>query len=143
MHIAIKLHNGVGRCMFTFSLVQFPGVNIVILSSRMSSDLYSVQSTLEYKVEKEDKDARFSCEVSFFVPDGIRTIESPSVNITVHCELTLRVFILSCKLKKISVLSKYITQDSVAYRTIFRSNNVKQLFLYNFISLSSSLFINF
>ncbi|XP_004573540.1 cell surface glycoprotein MUC18 isoform X2 [Maylandia zebra] len=64
-------------------------VNIVILSSRMSSDLYSVQSTLEYKVEKEDKDARFSCEVSFFVPDGIRTIESPSVNITVHYPTTM------------------------------------------------------
>uniref|UniRef100_A0A3Q4MLN1 Cell surface glycoprotein MUC18-like n=1 Tax=Neolamprologus brichardi TaxID=32507 RepID=A0A3Q4MLN1_NEOBR len=61
----------------------------LILSSRMSSDLYSVQSTLEYKVEKEDKDARFSCEVSFFVPDGIRTIESPSVNITVHYPTTM------------------------------------------------------
>ncbi|XP_005916170.1 cell surface glycoprotein MUC18 isoform X1 [Haplochromis burtoni] len=64
-------------------------VNIVILSSRMSSDLYSVQSTLEYKVEKEDKDARFSCEVSFFVPDGIRKFESPSVNITVHYPTTM------------------------------------------------------
>uniref|UniRef100_A0A3Q4H2B5 Cell surface glycoprotein MUC18-like n=1 Tax=Neolamprologus brichardi TaxID=32507 RepID=A0A3Q4H2B5_NEOBR len=74
VHIVIKSHNG---------------VNIVILSSRMSSDLYSVQSTLEYKVEKEDKDARFSCEVSFFVPDGIRTIESPSVNITVHYPTTM------------------------------------------------------
>uniref|UniRef100_A0A3B4FSL9 Cell surface glycoprotein MUC18-like n=1 Tax=Pundamilia nyererei TaxID=303518 RepID=A0A3B4FSL9_9CICH len=64
-------------------------VNIVILSSRMSNDLYSVQSTLEYKVEKEDKDARFSCEVSFFVPDGIRKFESPSVNITVHYPTTM------------------------------------------------------
>uniref|UniRef100_H3C7Z1 Ig-like domain-containing protein n=1 Tax=Tetraodon nigroviridis TaxID=99883 RepID=H3C7Z1_TETNG len=35
---------------------------------------YSVQSTLMYKVLKEDKDAHFFCEVSFFVPGAIRTL---------------------------------------------------------------------
>lgn len=47
---------------------------------------YSVQSTLMYKVLKEDKDAHFFCEVSFFVPGAIRTLQSGSVNVTVHCE---------------------------------------------------------
>lgn len=56
---------------------------------RESSGFYSMQSTLEYKVAKEDKDARFSCELSFFVPGAIRTVESSSVNITVHCEWSL------------------------------------------------------
>lgn len=50
------------------------------------SGFYSVHSTLLYKVLKEDKDARFSCEVSFFVPGAVRTAESSSINVTVHCE---------------------------------------------------------
>lgn len=66
--------------------------------ARESSGFYSVQSTLEYKVVKEDKDAHFSCEVSFFVPGAIRTVESNSINITVYCELKLSLFILlSCR----------------------------------------------
>lgn len=67
-------------------LVHSPDVNVLILVTRESSGFYSVQSTLEYKVAKEDKDAHFSCEVSFFVPAAIRTVESNSVNITVHCK---------------------------------------------------------
>lgn len=57
-----------------------------MLVTREPSGFYSVQSTLLYKVEKEDKDAHFSCEVSFFVPGAIRTAESSSVNVSVHCE---------------------------------------------------------
>lgn len=64
-------------------------VNVLMLGTRDSSGFYSVQSTLMYKVLKEDKDARFSCEVSFFVPGAIRTVESSSINITVHCESKL------------------------------------------------------
>ncbi|KAM9348206.1 cell surface glycoprotein MUC18 [Symphorus nematophorus] len=64
-------------------------VNVLILVTRESSDFYSVQSTLEYKVTKEDKDALFSCEVSFFVPGAIRTVESNGVNITVHYPTTM------------------------------------------------------
>lgn len=70
-------------------MVTAPDVNVLTLVMRKSSGFYSVQSTLEYKVAKEDKDARFSCEVSFFVPGAIRTVESSSVNITVHCEWSL------------------------------------------------------
>ncbi|KAF7652907.1 hypothetical protein LDENG_00090740, partial [Lucifuga dentata] len=59
-------------------------INVLILVTLESSGLYSVQSTLELKVKKEDKDAVFSCEVSFFTPGEIRRFTSSSVNITVH-----------------------------------------------------------
>lgn len=65
------------------------GVNVLMLVTREVSGFYSVQSRLVYKVLKEDKDARFSCEVSFFVPGAVRTVKSSSINITVHCEFTL------------------------------------------------------
>ncbi|XP_026184386.1 cell surface glycoprotein MUC18 [Mastacembelus armatus] len=66
-----------------------PGyVNILILVTR-DSGFYSIQSTLEYKVVKEDKDAHFSCEVSFFVPGAIRTVKSNSINVTVHYPATM------------------------------------------------------
>lgn len=75
------------------STCSFSDTNVLTLVSQQSSGFISVQSTLEYKVIKEDKDARFSCEVSFFVPGAIRTVESNSINITVHCKLTLSLFI--------------------------------------------------
>nr|XP_021327367.1 cell surface glycoprotein MUC18 [Danio rerio] len=59
-------------------------VNVVTLVTRESSGLYTVQSDLHYKVTKEDKDAHFSCEVSYFVPGAVRTSESKGVNITVY-----------------------------------------------------------
>lgn len=59
-----------------------------MLVATEQTGFYSVQSTLMYKVLKEDKDARFSCEVSFFVPGAVRTVESSSINITVHCEFS-------------------------------------------------------
>ncbi|KAI3373274.1 hypothetical protein L3Q82_006576 [Scortum barcoo] len=71
-------------------LTPTPGyVNVLTLVTREHSGFYSVQSTLEYKVLKEDKDAQFSCEVSFFVVGAIRTVESSSVNITVHYPTTM------------------------------------------------------
>ncbi|XP_051980675.1 cell surface glycoprotein MUC18-like isoform X1 [Xyrauchen texanus] len=63
-------------------------VNIVTLVTKESSGLYTVQSDLHYKVIKEDKDAHFSCEVSYFVPGAVRTSESKGVNITVHYPTT-------------------------------------------------------
>ncbi|XP_035034447.1 cell surface glycoprotein MUC18 isoform X2 [Hippoglossus stenolepis] len=66
-----------------------PGnVNVLILTWE-TKGLYSVQSTLEYKVVKEDKDALFSCEVSFSVPGAIRTVESNGINITVFYPTTM------------------------------------------------------
>ncbi|XP_029304893.1 cell surface glycoprotein MUC18 isoform X2 [Cottoperca gobio] len=71
-------------------LMSAPGhVNVLILVTRESSSFYSVQSTLEYKLVREDKDAHFSCEVSFFVPGAIRTVESNSINISVHYPTTM------------------------------------------------------
>ncbi|XP_017275437.1 cell surface glycoprotein MUC18 isoform X1 [Kryptolebias marmoratus] len=71
-------------------LIPTPGrVNILILVTRESSGFYSVQSTLEYQVIKEDKDSFFSCEVSFSVPGAIRTMESHGVNVTVHYPTTM------------------------------------------------------
>lgn len=64
-------------------------VNPLILVTRESSGFYSVHSTLEYKVVKEDKDAHFSCEVSFLVPGAIRRVESNRINITVHYPTTM------------------------------------------------------
>ncbi|KAM4547357.1 cell surface glycoprotein MUC18 isoform 2-T2 [Fundulus diaphanus] len=64
-------------------------VNMIILVTRESRGFYSVQSTLEYKLTKEDKDSRFSCEVSFSVPGAIRTMESHSINVTVHYPTTM------------------------------------------------------
>ncbi|XP_067293900.1 cell surface glycoprotein MUC18 isoform X1 [Pseudorasbora parva] len=63
-------------------------VNVVTLVTRESSGLYTVQSDLHYKVTKEDKDAHFSCEVSYFVPAAVRTSESKGINITVHYPTT-------------------------------------------------------
>ncbi|XP_040908454.1 cell surface glycoprotein MUC18 isoform X2 [Toxotes jaculatrix] len=71
-------------------LMPTPGlVNVLTLVTWDSREFYSVQSTLEYKVAKEDKDAHFSCEVSYFVPGAIRTVESNSINITVYYPTTM------------------------------------------------------
>ncbi|XP_070411600.1 cell surface glycoprotein MUC18 isoform X1 [Nothobranchius furzeri] len=64
-------------------------VNVLTLVTRESSGFYSVQSTLEYNVVKKDKDSHFSCEVIFSVPGAIRTMESHSINITVHYPSTM------------------------------------------------------
>ncbi|KAJ7997003.1 hypothetical protein DPEC_G00224400 [Dallia pectoralis] len=64
-------------------------INVVTLVTRESSGFYSVQSELQYKVAKEDKDALFSCEVSYYVPGAARTAESKGINITVHYPTTV------------------------------------------------------
>ncbi|XP_077403034.1 cell surface glycoprotein MUC18 isoform X2 [Vanacampus margaritifer] len=64
-------------------------VNVWTGDTVEASGLYSVHSTLEYRVLKEDKEANFSCEVSFFVPGAIRTVESSSVGVTVHYPATM------------------------------------------------------
>uniref|UniRef100_A0A3B5MUH0 Ig-like domain-containing protein n=1 Tax=Xiphophorus couchianus TaxID=32473 RepID=A0A3B5MUH0_9TELE len=66
-----------------------PKVNVIILVTRESRGFYSVQSTLEYRTLKEDKDSHFSCEVSFSVPGAIRTRMSQSINVTVHYPTTM------------------------------------------------------
>nr|XP_055056526.1 cell surface glycoprotein MUC18 [Misgurnus anguillicaudatus] len=63
-------------------------VNVVTLVTREYSGLYTVQSDLHYKVTKEDKDAHFSCEVSYFVPGAVKTSKSTGINITVFYPTT-------------------------------------------------------
>ncbi|XP_024122048.1 cell surface glycoprotein MUC18 [Oryzias melastigma] len=63
-------------------------VNILTLVTRESSGFYSVQSTLEYKVEREDENSLFICEANFSVPGAIRTTSTHAVNITVHYPTT-------------------------------------------------------
>ncbi|XP_054868272.1 melanoma cell adhesion molecule b isoform X3 [Amphiprion ocellaris] len=59
-------------------------VNVVSSITTESSGLYSVKSELRMKVEKEDKDAQFYCEVTYFVPGGMSMTETSLINITVY-----------------------------------------------------------
>ena len=73
--------------LLSLCLLTPAGVNLVTLVSKsQDSGFYTVQSELQYKVAKEDRDSHFSCEVSFFVPGAVRTAESDGINITVHCK---------------------------------------------------------
>lgn len=72
--------------MRLFFSIAAPDVNLLTTAISEDSGLYSVHSTLEYRVTEEDKDANFSCESSFFVPGAVRKAESSPVNVTVHCE---------------------------------------------------------
>ncbi|XP_055022755.1 melanoma cell adhesion molecule b isoform X2 [Boleophthalmus pectinirostris] len=50
-----------------------------------SSGLYSVKSELSMKVIKEDADALFSCEITYFAPGGeTLMVETSPINITVY-----------------------------------------------------------
>ncbi|XP_061669053.1 cell surface glycoprotein MUC18 isoform X2 [Syngnathoides biaculeatus] len=90
-----EAHNGFPKFNITWYRNNMPLVSLAglvnVWTSYMveSRGMYSVQSTLEYQVVKEDKNANFSCEVSFFVPGAIRTVESSSVGITIHYPPTM------------------------------------------------------
>ncbi|XP_059912410.1 cell surface glycoprotein MUC18 isoform X2 [Gadus macrocephalus] len=64
-------------------------VNVVTLVSRESEGFFTVESELQYKVVREDRHARFTCEVHYLVPGAVRTAESRDVNITVHYPTTM------------------------------------------------------
>ncbi|XP_029963935.1 cell surface glycoprotein MUC18-like isoform X2 [Salarias fasciatus] len=49
-----------------------------------SSGLFSVMSELRMKVVKEDKDAQFYCEVTYFVPGATLMTETSRINVTVY-----------------------------------------------------------
>lgn len=77
--------------MCLFFWIAAPDVNLLTRVTQEDSGLYSVHSTLEYRVTEEDKDAHFSCEASFLVPGAVRRAESSPVNVSVHCEWSLSV----------------------------------------------------
>ncbi|XP_026150252.1 cell surface glycoprotein MUC18-like isoform X2 [Mastacembelus armatus] len=60
------------------------GVSVKSSSTVESSGLFSVRSELSMKVTKEDKNAKFYCEVSYFVPGATRMTETNRINITVY-----------------------------------------------------------
>lgn len=51
-----------------------------------STGLFSIKNELSMTLTKEDKDATFYCEVTYFVPGGMRMTETNAVNLTVLCE---------------------------------------------------------
>ncbi|KAL6458602.1 hypothetical protein MHYP_G00320740 [Metynnis hypsauchen] len=63
-------------------------VHVITLVSKDSTGLFTVQSELQYKVTKEDKDSHFFCEVIYYVPGAVRTVQSKRVNVTVHYPTT-------------------------------------------------------
>ncbi|XP_022056648.2 melanoma cell adhesion molecule b isoform X2 [Acanthochromis polyacanthus] len=59
-------------------------VDVMSRTTVESSGLYSVTSELRMKVKKEDKDAQFYCEVTYFVPGETMMTETVRINITVN-----------------------------------------------------------
>ncbi|XP_070761617.1 melanoma cell adhesion molecule b [Enoplosus armatus] len=59
-------------------------VKVVPSITSESSGLFSVKSELSMKVVKEDKDDQFYCEVTYFVPGGLRMTETNRINVTVY-----------------------------------------------------------
>ncbi|KAK6467934.1 cell surface glycoprotein MUC18-like isoform X1 [Huso huso] len=52
--------------------------------TREASGLYTVSSSLLYKVSKEDVNSTFYCEVSYRMPGSQHMMESRAINVTVH-----------------------------------------------------------
>ncbi|KAG7278184.1 hypothetical protein CRUP_002145 [Coryphaenoides rupestris] len=64
-------------------------VNVVTLVTRDTDGFFAVQSELQYKVVKDDREAQFTCEVAYWVPGAARTAESRAIKITVHYPTTM------------------------------------------------------
>ncbi|XP_037534078.1 cell surface glycoprotein MUC18 [Nematolebias whitei] len=58
-------------------------VDVVSSVTTESSSLLSVKSELRLKVQEEDKDAKFYCEVTYFVPGATKMTETPFINVNV------------------------------------------------------------
>ncbi|XP_034460494.1 melanoma cell adhesion molecule b isoform X1 [Hippoglossus hippoglossus] len=63
-------------------------VKVMSSTTIESSGLFSVTSELSLQVTKEDKDAKFYCEVNYFVPGETRMTETNRVNIIVYYPFT-------------------------------------------------------
>uniref|UniRef100_A0A3Q1I307 Ig-like domain-containing protein n=2 Tax=Anabas testudineus TaxID=64144 RepID=A0A3Q1I307_ANATE len=73
-------------------------VSVIHRTTVESSGLFSVKSELSKEVTKEDKDAQFYCEASYFVPWGTGMRETNTINITVYYPPTaVRVWVESPK----------------------------------------------
>lgn len=90
-----EVRNGYPRPNITWYRDQTPlqnspdgDVGVVSQVTRESSGLFTVNSELQLRVVKEDQDARFYCEVSYYVPGGTKMTETSRINITVHYPTT-------------------------------------------------------
>ncbi|KAM6959261.1 melanoma cell adhesion molecule b [Aplochiton taeniatus] len=63
-------------------------VAVVSLVTTESTGLFSVTSILNIKLVKEDKDAKFYCEFTFYVPGGTKMTETNRININVQYPAT-------------------------------------------------------
>ncbi|XP_044210167.1 melanoma cell adhesion molecule b isoform X1 [Thunnus albacares] len=85
-----KVKNGYPKPNITWYRNNMPlqsnhdGVMVVLRSTVESSGLFSVESELSITVKKEDKDAKFYCEATYFVPAETRMTESNFTTITVY-----------------------------------------------------------
>ncbi|TRZ02057.1 hypothetical protein DNTS_031647 [Danionella cerebrum] len=71
-----------------FPLHPSDGVKLMESVTIKPSGLFTVQSELLLKVKREDKDARFYCEVKYFVPGATRMTESRRIKLTVYYPTT-------------------------------------------------------
>ncbi|XP_068187457.1 cell surface glycoprotein MUC18-like isoform X2 [Antennarius striatus] len=82
------------------------------LTTKHSDGLFAVHSTLEYQVTREDKYARFSCVVSYFVPGSVWMLESNTVHVLIHYPTT------TLELKRESPPGLVIEGDTVTLRCV-------------------------
>uniref|UniRef100_A0A3B5M0X7 Melanoma cell adhesion molecule b n=1 Tax=Xiphophorus couchianus TaxID=32473 RepID=A0A3B5M0X7_9TELE len=88
-----------------------------------SSGLYSVNSDLNMKVEKKDKDAVFYCEVTFLVPGAEKMLETKRINITVfYPPTTVNLWVESPK-------GKIKEGDTVEFLCASDGNSESQFFI--------------
>lgn len=62
------------------------GVHVQSFQVAESSGLYTLRSVLKARLGKDDRDARFYCELSYRMPNGHRMKESQEVTVPVFCE---------------------------------------------------------
>ncbi|XP_051966754.1 melanoma cell adhesion molecule b isoform X2 [Xyrauchen texanus] len=88
------VNNGYPRPNITWYRDRFPLQNtdgvVKIMDSviKNPSGLFTVESGLFIKVVRDDENAKFYCEVNYFVPEGVKMTESNPVNITVYYPTT-------------------------------------------------------
>lgn len=76
--------------VFVFSIIV---VNMDWWKEKNSaSGLHSMRSTLQYMSTKEDINAQFSCAVTYYMPDGLATMDSDSAVFDIYCKLIVSFF---------------------------------------------------
>ncbi|CAN9511356.1 unnamed protein product [Ophioblennius macclurei] len=127
-------------------------VNIVSSVTTETSGLLSVQSELSMKVAKKDKDAKFYCEVTYFVPGGTQMTETSRINVTVyypHSAVNIWVASPAGKIKEEDRLELHCEGDGNTQSSVFTIRRVEddhtwdshQLVLYNVSTRDSGTYV--